>query len=298
MAIWNPEYIVTQELAKRLIEEQFQELIPVKLSLLGEGFDNTVYLVNNMYVFRFPRRGIAIPLLQTEGEVLPFLAEQLPLAVPEPVYYGTETEQYPYPFLGYKLVKGHAIMQLSSKQRKKMVEPLALFLRTLHDVPVPDGVTFDERDRLHIEKRRPMLQDYIERIASLNLYDVTFLREYAINIPHCEHIARETLVHGDLHIRNMIVDTEGNLSGVIDWGDMHQGDRSVDLAAIYTLFEPEDRRVFFDIYGTVQYHERELARFRAIFTNAVLLLYGYDKSDEALVKLAQNSLYLALTNDV
>ena len=47
---------------------------------MGAGWDNTAYLVNGEWVFRFPRRTIAVPLLEAEGRVLPKLAPRLPLS--------------------------------------------------------------------------------------------------------------------------------------------------------------------------------------------------------------------------
>ena len=42
---WDAEQIVSVPLAKTLTETQFPELAPATISLLGYGFDNTVYQV-------------------------------------------------------------------------------------------------------------------------------------------------------------------------------------------------------------------------------------------------------------
>lgn len=78
---WDPEYVVSKEKAKELIEVQFPELAPAKIADLGKGYDKTVYLVNARFVFRFPRRKIAVDLLNTEGRLLPVLAGTLPLSL-------------------------------------------------------------------------------------------------------------------------------------------------------------------------------------------------------------------------
>ena len=54
--------------------------------------------------------------------------------------------------------------------------------------------------------------------------------------------ASDTWIHGDPHPRNVLV-TGGVITAVIDWGDVAQGDRASDLAAIWMLLErPETRR--------------------------------------------------------
>lgn len=83
---WDAEQIVSAPFAKTLIETQFPELAPAAISLLGYGFDNTVYQVNDRFVFRFPRRELAVGLLKTENQLLPSLASQLPLSIAEPIF--------------------------------------------------------------------------------------------------------------------------------------------------------------------------------------------------------------------
>ena len=64
---WNADIVVTPELVARRIGRQFPELLPVMVEPLGEGWDNVAYVVNGNFVFRFPRRGIAIPFLENEA---------------------------------------------------------------------------------------------------------------------------------------------------------------------------------------------------------------------------------------
>jgi aminoglycoside phosphotransferase (APT) family kinase protein len=61
--------------------------------------------------------------------------------------------------------------------------------------------------------------------------------ELPIDIP-------STWLHGDLHALNVLV-KEGRLNGVIDWGDVCQGDRATDFASIWMIFA--DRRAREDV---------------------------------------------------
>src|SRR5271166_1777638 len=95
---WVAECAVPADLARSLIEAQFPTLLPVSVQPCGEGWDNTAYLVNGAHIFRFPRRRIAVPLLEIETRVLPAIAARLPLPVPRPAFAGQPTERYPWPF--------------------------------------------------------------------------------------------------------------------------------------------------------------------------------------------------------
>jgi len=68
---WKPDWVVTPELAKSLVEMAFPTLKPVSVREFDVGWDNSVFLVNNSFVFRFPRRRIAVPLMETEVRLLP-----------------------------------------------------------------------------------------------------------------------------------------------------------------------------------------------------------------------------------
>src|SRR4051794_29331785 len=56
MPPWTAENAITDDLARTLIEAQFPQLAPVSIRLLGAGWDNSALLINEEFVFRFPRR--------------------------------------------------------------------------------------------------------------------------------------------------------------------------------------------------------------------------------------------------
>jgi aminoglycoside phosphotransferase (APT) family kinase protein len=299
---WQPEHVVTPELARQLIEKQFSLLAPVQVDVLGEGFDNTVYQVNREYVFRFPRREMSVELLQTEGRLLPALTEILPLAIPQPLFYGQPDLGYPWPFLGCRMIKGMTPERVAEPKRLEAAKPLAEFLRVLHSFPVEKAIECgvppsDTIKRLDLAYRKPQVKENFAKAAALGLLpDIRGLERYIAEIEIEEVPQQKCLVHGDLHIRNFLIDEEGFVTGIVDWGDTHIGHPAVDLAIAYSYLPAEGRRVFFETYGEVDHRVKELARFRAIHLTLVLLLYGHDQGQEQLVEAAKESLRLALAN--
>jgi aminoglycoside phosphotransferase (APT) family kinase protein len=91
---WAAEVTVDAALARRLIGEQFPELELRSLELLGEGWDTTVWLVGEQWVFRFPRRSYPVPGLENEIAYLPQLAPLLPLPIPVPTLVGAPSEAF------------------------------------------------------------------------------------------------------------------------------------------------------------------------------------------------------------
>jgi aminoglycoside phosphotransferase (APT) family kinase protein len=297
--LWTAEQIVTEEIACQLIEEQFPELKPVYVKVLGEGFDNTVYNVNDSFVFRFPRRAVAVKLLETENHLLPELVPILPIQIPEPIYFGMPTAEYAWPFTGYRIVHGETVNCLTNDQRLQSAKPLANFLRTLHRFPVQKarelGVQGDELNRLDLALRIPRLKQNLSKAIELGIYeDSEAIVKFLLSLPSKSYYVEPTLVHGDLHVRNLLVDSNGSVSGIIDWGDTHIGDPAIDLSIVYSFLPPEGRDLFYQHYGNVHLQTKQMARFKAIYTALLLLLYGHDREDCQLLTVAKDSLDLAL----
>ncbi|HLO10734.1 MAG TPA: phosphotransferase, partial [Pseudoneobacillus sp.] len=264
-----------------------------------KGFDNTVYLVNNAYVFRFPRREIAVQLLDTENHLLPLLVNDLNIKIPEPIFFGKPTDFYKWPFTGYHHVQGSSPGELSVDIRSLSAAPLAHFLKKLHQFPVgvakEAGVLHDRFERMNIPKRREMLVENINKAAELQLIENAPAALDWLNTMEIEQDNSPlTLVHGDCHIRNVLVNKKGIISGIIDWGDTHIGNPAIDLSIAYSFLPSSSRECFFEIYGEVSESTKVAAKFFAIYVSVILLLYGHDLMDERLVSSAKESLNLAL----
>jgi aminoglycoside phosphotransferase (APT) family kinase protein len=82
-----------------------------------------------------------------------------------------------------------------------------------------------------------------------------------------------TWLHGDLHPRNVLVH-EGEISGIIDWGDMTAGDPATDLAAVWMLFGDATlrQRILLDYGASMATWQR--AQGWAIMFGVVLLDTG------------------------
>jgi aminoglycoside phosphotransferase (APT) family kinase protein len=298
---WKSELELSTEAASNLIAAQFPQLTPIHTILLGQGFDNTVFMINHQYVFRFPRRAIAAHLLLTENKLLPQMTKVLNLSIPEPIFFGSPSEQYPWSFTGYKKVSGVTPSVMSETQRLESAAPLAKFLQTLHQYPIEKAkaldVPYDQMNRLGIKARIGKLEENVLRaIADGLLKNTEVILEYLTHLKTVEVGAEHVLVHGDLHFRNILVNADNHLSGIIDWGDVHIGHLAVDLSFVYSFLPPEGRRQFFKIYGQVDEKTKYLARFKAVYTSVILVRYAHDQKNHEFVEAALQALHLALSD--
>ena len=68
---WAPEHAVDAARAATLVGDQFPALRGAAVLPLAEGWDNSVYVVDDVWAFRFPRRAVAVAGLRREAALLP-----------------------------------------------------------------------------------------------------------------------------------------------------------------------------------------------------------------------------------
>jgi aminoglycoside phosphotransferase (APT) family kinase protein len=281
---WSAEAAVDLQLVRRLVTGQFPELEPRSLRLLAEGWDNAVWVVDERWLFRFPRRAIAIPGVEREIRVLPRLAPLLPLAIPMPVFIGHGADGYPWPFFGAALLPGREACDaaLNDAARNRAAPALAAFLRALHSsdlaarIGAAHALPTDPMGRGDMARRVPSTVERLSEVQRVGLWrappSTRQLLEAARALPAPDQLA---VVHGDLHFRHLLVDENATATAVIDWGDLCRGDPSIDLSLIWSFLPPGGREAFLAAYGPVTAEQLLRARVLALFLCAALAVYAH-----------------------
>lgn len=227
--------------------------------MVAEGWDNVTVRVGSRLAARLPRRRVAVSLLLNERRWLPTVADGLDVDVPVPIRMGRPGCGFPWPWNVVPWIPGRPAHRVPL--RAGQAPRLARILRTLHRAAPTDappnpfrGVPLRRRDAQDLERRLQTMEEGLSADA------LTALRELwtqGLDSPEWE---RPVWLHGDLHPGNMLV-RGGEITGIIDWGDLTAGDPATDLAAVWMLLPGrEDRRSFWAAYGA---HETLMARARA-----------------------------------
>jgi aminoglycoside phosphotransferase (APT) family kinase protein len=269
VAVWEPEIVVDEALARRLLV-QFPELGGEPLGLLANGWDYTVWAVSERYAFRFPRRVVVIPGTEREIAVLPKLAPLLSLAVPAPVLVGRPTDDYAWPFFGSALLPGREATGLDERSRLEVALQLAEFLRTLHALELDVELPIDVNGRADMSRRVPMTLELLDELKRLRLWkEPPALRAFLDEAQALPPGALTSVVHGDLHFRQVLVD-DGRVTGVIDWVDVCRSDPAIDLSIAWSFLTPDGRARFLEAYGPVTEEQLVRARVLAVSLSAAL----------------------------
>jgi aminoglycoside phosphotransferase (APT) family kinase protein len=278
VAVWDAEIEVGEALARSLISARFPALDAGPLRRVGEGWDNVVWATADGVAFRFPRRAIAIPGVEREIALLPALAERLPLAVPDAAYAGRPCDRFGWPWFGSRLIPGREIAAagLDDAARAALAPALGRFLRTLHglELGAAAALPHDPNRRTDMAARVPLTRAAIAGVAPLWTAParVDELLDEAARLPAADACA---IVHGDLHVRHLLVDDAGAATGVIDWGDVCRAHPSADLSLYWSLLGPAGRDAFLAAYGPVEEHGLLRARVLALFLCATLASYAH-----------------------
>jgi len=176
------------------------------VTALGEGWDSVATLVDDRWVERRPKRAEVRELLRREARVLPWLAPQLPLAVPIPVVW----QEDPL-VVRHELVPGEPGELTADDGRV-----LGRFLRALHGADVPAARS------LGVAAVEVSLDAVLPLLGPLGAEGRALLAEVRA-------YPADTVVHADLGPEHLLR-RDGRLTGVIDWSDLAIGDRALDLA--------------------------------------------------------------------
>lgn len=287
MKPWQARWPLDAAAAQDRIAAAFPELRDLPVRFLSAGWDNHVFRCGPELLFRFPRRPVAVELLEAEAAALPRLAPSLPCAVPAPRYW-CPRDLAGRPFAGVPWIAGQTACRspVALRSTPGLATQLGAFLRALHGVAIDDdlarAVPEDRFGRTDLPRRleltladRPML----ERLLGSGWPAV---EHRLVAWADTEVPTTCAVVHGDLYARHVVVSATGQLAGVIDWGDCHRGSPALDLAVAWLVLPAATRARFFEAYGPVSAASLRVARFRALFHACRTLVYADDISDAAL----------------
>jgi aminoglycoside phosphotransferase (APT) family kinase protein len=232
-------------LIQRLIADQFPEWagLPVK-PVEFSGWDNRTFHLGEHMTVRLPSDEEYSQQVEKEQLWLPKLAPQLPLPIPTPLAMGKPGEGYPCHWSIYNWIDGNtaSIERISNLQQ--FATALAEFLVALQKCNAIGGpvagqhnfyrggelATYDAEARQAIT----ILENKIDSDTVTELWNTALASIWSRS---------PVWVHGDIAIGNLLVD-QGQLSAVIDFGQLCIGDPACDLAITWTFFKGESRDAF------------------------------------------------------
>jgi aminoglycoside phosphotransferase (APT) family kinase protein len=295
------EVDVSADLVRRLLADQHPDLARLPVEFLANGWDNELYRVGDGHIARLPRRALGAQIITNEQRWLPRLAPKLPLPIPYPERTGAPACGYPYSWSVVPYLPGVPAAQASSFDPARAAAAVGGFLGALH-VPAPAdapanpfrGVPLAERAGTFAANLAVLTsqvgQDHVERDAVLRGWDA------ALATPGYD--GPPVWLHGDLHPANILVN-DGQVSGVIDFGDITAGDPASDLAVAWMLLPPGCYTGFWSAYQAAggaggRAGDALRARARGWALNFAIVFLAHSEDNPVLLDVGRRTLSAVL----
>ena len=235
------EVVIDAALVRALLREQHADLAHLPLFDTGEGWDNRLFRLGDELAVRVPRRAASAVLIEQEQHWLPRLASRLPLPVPVPLRAGRPSDSFPWPWSVVPWLAGRTALIAPPDDPAAAAAALGRFLRALHQ-PAPREAPHNPWRGVPLDSRTRILREHLEQLSGLvDRAGVLDLWERALSTPPWP--GQPSWIHGDLHPGNLLVG-DGELSAVIDFGDLAAGDPATDLSIAWMLLPRPARPIF------------------------------------------------------
>ena len=167
-------------------------------------------------------------------------------------FLGRPSEESRWPFYARAFLPGRELADagLSDEERRGLAGPLAEFLQTLHSITLEVELPVDPIRRVDMAFRVPRAEERLEELRHLGLWSPPEIVAEVLEAAEGLALPQPTAtVHGDLHLRHLLVGEAGEPTAVIDWIDLSRNDPCVDLVLFWCVLPRAARREFLTAYG-------------------------------------------------
>ena len=228
---------ITPGLVSRLVAAQFPQWagLPVR-PVDVDGWDNATFRLGELMSVRLPSSQAYVEQVEKEHRWLP---------IPQPLAIGRPGCGFPRPWSVYRWIEGQTAAAAGVANLPEFAADLADFLTALYKVdpsggPLPGTHNF-------FRGGSPAYYDGETRTALAALrgqIDTVLAAEVWKEALAARWDGRPVWFHGDAQPGNLLLDSSGRLSAVIDFGTSGIGDPACDTTIAWTFLSGESKRVF------------------------------------------------------
>jgi aminoglycoside phosphotransferase (APT) family kinase protein len=240
------KFDVDVPLVERLVATQFPQWagLPIR-PVERDGWDNWTFHLGNDMKVRLPSAMGYAEQAEKEAYWLPRLAPHLPLPVPVPIGIGRPAEGYPCPWSIYRWLEGAPVARENVDDAVQFGWDLAKFLIALQRIDATGGPPPGQHNYFRgadvmaaygDEARRSIdsIAETIDAPAAHAVLDAAAAAPFT---------GPPVWLHGDIAAGNLL-QCEGQLAAVIDFGGCAVGDPACDLVIAWVFLDGAGRDSF------------------------------------------------------
>ncbi|MTI65501.1 MAG: DUF1679 domain-containing protein [Firmicutes bacterium] len=230
------------ENVKNIIKSSYPKFKIENIILGHKGQNNNIFIINNEYIFRFPKFKNGIDNIFREDKLLESINNYISIDIPKYKFKSLENKRVGEDFVGYKKIGGEPLYKNIFKEIDNisvLAKDLSIFLKELHSVPI---------NKLPIEievvnNYKYWLDMYMKIREKLYVYmkEETWKKiekqfdEFFKDNSNFQY--KPTLVHGDFGPSNILFDKDKErVIGVIDFSESKIHDPAIDIASLIGPF--------------------------------------------------------------
>lgn len=227
------------------IKHEFPQLKFSQSKLNTYGFDHAVLILDNKYIFRFPKDKYYKKKIKIEIKLLDNLKNKTNVAIPNYEFVPKDKS-----FGGYKLIPGRiltktAFNKLNKQAKKRLAKNLGNFLTVLHTFPVTTAKRIGLVSEWTIKDR---IKDFNKRkkavYSALTPKEKNLVRHFIKKWATLSVPKKFSVIHFDLTGDHILIH-KNRLNGIIDFGDSALGDPANDFAWLWIYGD----KFVYDVYN-------------------------------------------------
>ena len=241
-------------LVRGLVDRAFPEYAGLELRALEDsGSSNALFRLGRDMVVRLPRQPWGGASIAKEASWLPYVAASVSVEVPTVLGIGEPDLDYPERWAVTTWLHGVRSARPrpdSGGSRDALARDLARFVRELRGMEVPRQANDAALSSYRGLPLSDLDGDFREAAAACRSLEVGVDVDDALRVwdqAVDASLAAETMIgwyHGDLLLENLLLDDQGGLAAVLDFGGLAIGHPTVDLAVAWEALDAQSRGVF------------------------------------------------------
>jgi aminoglycoside 2''-phosphotransferase len=252
------------------ITSEFPEVTYTSARVITHGWDNHVVILDDAFVFRFPKTDEYKTRFKSEIALLKYLKDKVAVAIPDYKYISTDESFGGYPIISGTELRIELFQSQTEVVKDQIISDLADFLTILHQTPKEkvEEIGIDTSGNYYWNPGQ--VQDMYTRIKE-KVYPLLIEEEVAwIEFQFTQYLSLKgdiklVLIHSDLNNDHIFFDVQkGKISGIIDFADAEYGDSSLDFSRLLDYGEDFMRKIVDKYQGFKDESLIQRAKFRRL----------------------------------
>jgi aminoglycoside phosphotransferase (APT) family kinase protein len=230
--------VIKQSLIKK-IQKEFPQFKFSKAKLVTKGWDHYVLILDNNFVFRFARERLYKKSFAREVEFLSRFSKVSSLPVPEYTLLSRDKT-----FGGYKIIPGVELTgniynRFSASKKKTFAKKMGTFLTTLHNFPSKGAPSLGSKPyktwKISLKQHLKWYNKKFKKIVynKLKKREIEFIEKFVEKFASTNYKIKPVVGHYDLAHDHIMVNKNGDLEGIIDFGDMSISDPAHEFSGFF-----------------------------------------------------------------